>query len=104
MVNYLHGVKWRRISKNHIQFTCTLACRSATQNCVVHLNDTTNSYSATNMSTVTKKNFSTSAKVDFFVTDANQAFTYMAFADNNAKKVLGRPVYGIIPSVSMYIA
>ena len=96
-VNYVQHIEWRRISADHIQFNCTLACRSAIGACVVELNKTM----YTNRSLiVSKENFSSWAIVDFFSLDAYQPFTYMVSADDNAGRILGMHVHGNIPPVS----
>lgn len=98
VVNYVHDVKWRRISASHIQFNCTLACRSFIRACVVQLNGTTNTSSG-----ITKNNFSSWAIVDFYSVNANKTFTYTAFARGN-NNILGLIVNGSIPPVSICIS
>ena len=94
VVNYIHDVKWTRISANHIQFNCTLACRSAIKRCVVELNTTKN------MSVVINKEaLSSWAIVDFFILDTHQSFTYTAFAEDSSENVLGQRINGNVPSV-----
>ena len=94
VVNYVHDVKWTRISANHIQFNCTLACRSAIKYCVVELNTTKN------MSVVINKEaLSSWAIVDFFIPDTHQSFTYTAFAEDSSENVLGQRINGNVPSV-----
>ena len=93
-MNYVHDVKWTRISANHIQFNCTLACRSAIKHCVVELNATKNISVDIN-----KEDFSSWAIVDFFLLDAHQTFTYTIFAQGRSENVLGQRMNGNIPPV-----
>ena len=95
-MNYVHDVKWTRISTSHIQFNCTLACRSAvTVNyCSVELNATKNSSLAIN-----KSDFNSWAIVDFFLPDAYQAFTYAVYAEGSSNKILGQRINGIISPI-----
>ena len=95
VVNYVHDVKWIRISTNHIQFNCTLACRSPITHCVVELNTTKNISSEMN-----KEDFSSWAIVDFFLLDTHRPFTYTVFAQGRSENVLGQRVNGSIPLVS----
>lgn len=83
------------MSANHIQFNCTLACRSAISSCVVELNGTVNTSSR-----VEKEGFGSWAVVDFYSLDADQAFPFMVYAQDNAKNTLGEPMNGNIPPVS----
>ena len=96
VVNYLHNVKWTRLSANHIQFNCTLACRSNIRSCVVELNETKN-----RSLNVTKTDFSTWAVVDFYSLDADQAFPFTVYAQDGGNNTVGEPINGIIPPVSL---
>ena len=93
-MNYVHDVKWTRISTSHIQFNCTLACRSAINYCSVELNATKNSSLDIN-----KRDFNSWAIVDFFLLDAHQAFTYTVYAEGASNKVLGQRIIGSIPPI-----
>ena len=92
MVDYVQDVTWKRLSANHIQFNCTLACRSAIKYCVVELNTTKN------MSVV--EDFNSWTIVDFFIPDAHQSFAYTVFAQGSSEIILGQRVTGNIPPVS----
>ena len=94
MVNYVHDVKWTRISTSHIQFNCTLACRSAINYCTVELNATIST-----SSDIHKRDFDSWAIVDFFLLDAHQAFTYTVYAQGHSDEVVGQPINGNIPPI-----
>ena len=93
-MNYVHDVKWTRISTSHIQFNCTLACRAAINYCTVELNATQNT-----SSDISKRDFNSWAIVDFFLLDAYQAFTYTVYAQGSSDKVLGQRINGSIPPI-----
>ena len=93
-MNYVHDVNWTRISTSHIQFNCTLACRSAINYCSVELNDTKNSSLDINGG-----DFNSWAIVDFFLLDAHQAFTYAVYAEGSLNKTLGQRINGSIPPI-----
>ena len=95
-MNYIYSVRWTRLSANHIQFDCTLACRSIASNCVVELNGTVNTSSS-----ITKEDFSSWAVVDFYSLDADQAFLFTAYTQDILKNILGEHINGSIPPVSM---
>ena len=94
-VNYIQNVQWTRLSANHIQFNCTLACRTAISNCVVELNGTMNK------SSITKEAYISWAVVDFYSLDAEQAFPFTVYAQDSSNNTLGEPINGNIPLVSL---
>lgn len=47
---------------------------------------------------VNKEDFSSWAIVDFFIPDADQPFTYTAYAQGSSDSVLGQRMNGNIPS------
>lgn len=94
VVNYINDVKWTRLSKNHIQFNCTLACRSAVNGCVVEINGTMN-----RSTDIVKSWFNSWAIVDFYSLDDDQAFPYAVYAQDNERNILGERIHGNIQLV-----
>ena len=97
VVNYVYSVTWKRISTNHVEFNCTLACRTSIQACEVHLNNKTSNVS-TNL---VKLEFSTWATVNFYSLDPRQNYVYEVFARTN--NVNGLMVQGVLPPLGKYI-
>ena len=96
-MNYIYSVTWKRISPNHVEFNCTLACRTSIQACEVHLNNKTSNVS-TNL---VKLEFSTWATVNFYCLDPQQNYVYEVFA--RTINVNGLTVHGVLPPLGKYI-